>query len=130
MTYARKYKPRGYLFNGPGGGPYSVSSIRLILKRAQAAAGINKPIRVHTLRHSFATHMLEKGVDLRYIQEILGHKDIKTTMIYTHVARRRLSYIASPLDDLEIDTENDRFYDRGHKPNQKNHLSPDDWGYK
>jgi len=128
--YARKYKPHEYLFNGPGGGQYSVSSIRSILKRAKEESGIKKSIRVHTLRHSFATHMLEKGVDLRFIQEILGHKDIKTTMIYTHVARRRLSYIASPLDDLDIFGKNDRFIESGDKRKSDSHLSPDYWGYK
>jgi integrase/recombinase XerD len=128
--YARKYKPKEYLFNGPGGGRYSVTSIRAILKKAKEAAGIRKSIRVHTLRHSFATHMLEKGVDLRFIQEILGHQDIKTTMIYTHVARRRLSYIASPLDDLELFDNHDRFVERGHKRNPKDDLSSGNWGYK
>jgi len=81
QEYAKKYKPQEYLFNGPAGGKYSASSIRSILKRAREEAGIKKSIRVHTLRHSYATHMLKKGVDLRFIQEILGHKDIKTTII-------------------------------------------------
>ncbi|MBN2521685.1 MAG: site-specific integrase [Bacteroidales bacterium] len=128
--YAKKYKPKEYLFNGPSGGKDSVTSIRNILKRAKEAAGIKKSIRVHTLRHSFATHMLEKGVDLRFIQEILGHKDIKTTMIYTRVAKRRIGYIGSPLDDLEIIDKNDRFVEGGYKRNSDNNLSPDYWGYK
>ena len=123
-AYARKYKPKEYLFNGPYGGLYSESSIRNILKRARKESGIKKEIRVHTLRHSFATHMLEKGVDLRYIQEILGHKDLKTTMIYTHVSRRRLSYIASPFDDLNISKKNDTFVERGDKRNSDFNLSP------
>jgi len=107
------------------GGKYSVTSIRNILKRTKEDAGIKKSIRVHTLQHSFATHMLEKGVDLRFIQEILGHKDIKTTMIYTRVAKRRLSYISSQLDDLEIMDKNDRFVEGGYKRNSDNNLSPD-----
>ena len=67
-----------------------------------AQRGIKKEVTLHTLRHSFATHLLEAGTDIRYIQELLGHNDPKTTMIYTHVSRKKLSEINSPFDDLEI----------------------------
>jgi integrase/recombinase XerD len=128
--YARQYKPGKYLFYGSGNERYSVSSIRRILKIAGERAGIKKQIRVHTLRHSFATHMLEKGVDLRFIQEILGHSDIKTTMIYTRVARRRLRYIASPLDDMDIYDRSDPDIESKDKHNPNLRLSPDFWEYK
>jgi integrase/recombinase XerD len=130
VDYARRYEPTKYLFYGVGNERYSVSSIRRILKVAGARAGIKKHIRVHTLRHSFATHMLEKGVDLRFIQEILGHSDIKTTMIYTRVARRRLSYIASPLDDMDIYDKTEEKIESKDKRNPNLRLSPDFWEYK
>jgi integrase/recombinase XerD len=129
-VYAQKYRPKIYVFNGPGGGMYSVSSIRAILKRARIKANIRKSIRVHTLRHSFATHMLEKGVDLRYIQEMLGHQDIKTTMIYTRVARRRFGFIANPFDDLDLEGMNSGLIEGVDKSNSNNHLSPKNEGYK
>jgi len=100
--YVEKYRPEVYLFNGVGGKPYSASSIRKILKISMKKAGIRKNATVHTLRHSFATHQLENGVDLRYIQEMLGHKDPKTTMIYTHISRKSIGIIHNPLDDLDF----------------------------
>jgi site-specific recombinase XerD len=96
--YAEAYKPVDYLFNGDGGGKYSAESVRNILRRACYKAGIKKKVTPHVLRHSYATHMLENGVDLRYIQELLGHKKPETTMIYTHVAQKKLVNIKSPLD--------------------------------
>ena len=101
-NYARKYKPREYLFNGQDSLKYTASSIRKILHSSGKKAGIKKAIRVHTLRHSFATHMLEKGVDIRYIQEMLGHRDPKTTMIYTHVSERKINTFVNPLDELHL----------------------------
>jgi integrase/recombinase XerD len=100
--YMNEYKPVHYLFNGEGGGPYSAGSIRKVLKTSMQKAGIRKSASVHTLRHSFATHQLENGVDLRYIQEMLGHRDPKTTMIYTHICRKTLGGIHNPLDDLNF----------------------------
>ncbi len=89
----------GWLFPGPSGTrPLSVRSVQKVVGRARIAAGIAKPISVHTLRHSFATHLLEAGTDLRYIQELLGHGSARTTQIYTHVSTRDLRRIRSPLD--------------------------------
>ncbi len=98
--YYLKHKPRKYLFEGPDGGRYSTSSIRQIMRRALQKAKINKPATIHTLRHSFATHLLENGTNLRYIQSLLGHNSAKTTEIYTHVCTNRLTDVVSPLDTL------------------------------
>jgi len=84
------------------GGTWSVKSIQLVFKQACEKACIPKDATVHTLRHSFATHLLEKGTDLRIIQELLGHASSKTTEIYTHVSTRTIKNIRSPLDDLDI----------------------------
>jgi len=100
--YYRLYKPKNYLFDGSKGGEYSSRSIQQILKRAVIRAGIRKKVTVHTLRHSFATHLLEGGTDLRYIQSLLGHNSSKTTEIYTHVTNRALTKIKSPIEDIEI----------------------------
>lgn len=101
--YYVQHKPKDWLFEGPGGGrPYSTSSIRKILKRACHRAGIRKHVVVHTLRHSFATHLLEQGVNLRYIQELLGHSNPNTTEIYTHVSRSDMIEISSPLEEMKI----------------------------
>jgi len=79
-----------------------------IMEHACTKAGINKDVSVHTLRHSFATHLLEGGTDLRNIQELLGHKDSKTTEIYTHVSTKSLGKIKSPLDSLKLNEGGDR----------------------
>jgi site-specific recombinase XerD len=81
---------------------YSARSIQQILKAACQKAGIKKYVTVHTLRHSFATHLLENGTDLRYIQLLLGHESSKTTEIYTHLTTKGFDQIKSPLDSLEI----------------------------
>lgn len=98
--YYRVYKPKEYLLEGQYGGPYSKSSVQHIFKKAMRLAGIHKDIGVHGLRHSYATHLLESGADVRFIQELLGHNSIKTTQVYTKVTRTSLSKIVSPLDQL------------------------------
>jgi integrase/recombinase XerD len=96
-----KVKPKKYLFEGHlAGTPYSVRGAQLIFEEAKARAGINKSAGFHALRHSFATHLLEKGTDIKYIKEILGHFSIKTTERYLHVKKEDLVLINSPLDDL------------------------------
>ncbi|EDM44814.1 tyrosine type site-specific recombinase [unidentified eubacterium SCB49] len=98
--YYTVYRPKTYLFEGRSGTMYSASSARAVFKSAAKRAGITKEVRLHTLRHSFATHLLENGTDLRYIQQLLGHQSPKTTMIYTHVSTRSLQNIKNPFDDL------------------------------
>ncbi|MFA5134103.1 MAG: site-specific tyrosine recombinase/integron integrase [Patescibacteria group bacterium] len=94
-------QPGDYLFAGSGGeGHLTPVSAEKIVKKAASLAGIYKNVSCHTLRHSFATHLLEQGTDIRYIQELLGHKNLETTQIYTKVSARNLSNIKSPLDHL------------------------------
>ncbi len=100
--YYKDYKPSDYLFEGQGGEQYSERSLALVLKKGCLLAGIKKPVNLHMLRHSYATHLLESGTDLRYIQELLGHKSSKTTEIYTHVSQQSINKIGSPLDKLNI----------------------------
>lgn len=100
--YYKVYKPTVYLINGQNGLQYSSGSIQKIIKVASQRASIQKHVTPHTLRHSFATHLLENGTDLRCIQSILGHNDIKTTQIYTHVTSAHLNNIKNPFDDMEI----------------------------
>lgn len=100
-VYYKAFKPRVYLFEGQQAGtPYDVRSLQHVIKLACKKAGITKPVSLHWLRHSYATHLLEAGTDLRYIQEILGHSSPKTTQIYTHVSTRSLQQIISPFDNL------------------------------
>ena len=99
--YFQLYKPKTYLFEGQNiGMQYDSRSLQLILKQALQKAGIKKPVTLHWLRHSYATHLLESGTDLRYIQELLGHNSSKTTEIYTHVSTKSIQQIKSPFDDL------------------------------
>jgi integrase/recombinase XerD len=100
--YVKQYKPVEWLFEGQFGGQYGASSIQHILKDAVSRSKIRKKVTVHTLRHCFATHLLEHGVDIRYIQELLGHQSSKTTEIYTHITQRGLGKIKSPLDNFDI----------------------------
>ena len=100
--YYKKYLPVNELITGRKGGSYSASSIQKIIKRTALKAKIYTPITPYTLRHSFATHLLENGTDIRYIQSILGNSDIKTTQIYTHVTSAHLKNIQNPSDDLNF----------------------------
>src|SRR5690606_25146951 len=95
-NYYLIYRPKKWLFEGPGNKQYSASSIRSIFNRAKKKARVGAPATVHTLRHSFATHLLENGTNLRYIQKLLGHNSSKTTEIYTHVSNSNLTAITSP----------------------------------
>lgn len=99
--YYKVYKPKEYLFESQvAGTKYSEKSLQSILKQALQKAGSTKPVTLHWLRHSYATHLLESGTDLRYIQELLGHSSSRTTEIYTHVSTRSIQQIKSPFDDL------------------------------
>ena len=100
--YYKKYLPVNELITGRKGGSYSASSIQKIIKRTALKAKIYTPITPYALRHSFATHLLENGTDIRYIQSILGNSDIKTTQIYTHVTSAHLKNIQNPSDDLNF----------------------------
>lgn len=99
-SYFTCYRPKLYLFEGQAGGAYSAKSLESVLKQATRKAGITKPVTLHWLRHCYATHLLEAGTDIRYIQTLLGHKSSRTTEIYTHVSNQVLQNIRSPFDDL------------------------------
>lgn len=99
--YYKLYKPKVYLFEGQrAGNQYEARSLQHVLKNALQKTEIKKPVTLHWLRHSYATHLLESGTDLRYIQELLGHNSSKTTEIYTHVSTKNIQQIKSPFDDL------------------------------
>jgi integrase/recombinase XerD len=98
--YRSLYKPGEWLFEGAGGGPYSSRSVNRFIHRYCQAAGILKRVSAHTLRHSFATHLPERGTDLRYIQTLLGHESSRTTERYTHVTKRGFDKLISPLDHI------------------------------
>lgn len=100
--YYKKYKPQEWLFENPNGGQYSPRSVQSVFKQALTKARINKPASIHTLRHSFATHLLDDGTDIRYIQNFLGHSSIKTTQIYTHISKDSIKNIKSPFDKIGI----------------------------
>lgn len=100
LEYMAFYKPSKYIFEGAGGEKYSERSIQQVFTRAVKEAGIKKEVSVHSLRHSYATHLHEAGTDIKIIQELLGHESTKTTEIYTHVSRKVIQNVKSPFDDL------------------------------
>jgi site-specific recombinase XerD len=100
--YIEGFHPNKYLFEGQTGGRYSAESVYRVFKQALKEAGIKKDVGVHSLRHSYATHLHESGLDIRYIQELLGHRSTRTTEIYTHVSRRNLVVIRSPIEDMDL----------------------------
>ena len=98
--YYLSYYPKIYLFEGQYGGQYAIRSVQFVFKNAMQKAKINKSVGIHGLRHSYATHLMESGTDMYFIQKLLGHSDIKTTEIYSKVSNRQLGNVKSPLDDL------------------------------
>ena len=100
--YYKSYKPKDYIIEVQKGGKYSPKSVQNIFKAALKRANIKKKATVHTLRHSFATHLLDNGTDIRYIQELLGHKRLETTQIYTHISSYSINKIKSPADNLDL----------------------------
>ena len=110
-TYILEYKPTYWLFEGQKPAqPYSPTSLSLLYRRARKTAGLPSHYTLHSLRHSFATHLMDSGTDLRLIKELLGHKDIKTTLIYTHITDHTMRRVQSPLDILMSKSDqNDRF---------------------
>ena len=99
-TYYKMYRPKIYMFEGQAGRQYSSRSIGLIMQHCKKKAGITKKGSIHAIRHSFATHLLEGGTDILSIKDLLGHNSLRTTMIYTHVSKKHISKIQSPLDKL------------------------------
>lgn len=100
--YYKVYKPKDWLFEGQYGGQYSDRSLQAVFQKAKIKSRASPNVSFHSLRHSYATHLHERGTDIKLIQELLGHNDIKTTLRYTHVSKRTLEGIVSPFDDLNI----------------------------
>jgi site-specific recombinase XerD len=100
--YLKQYKPQYWLFEGMLKEQYAARSVQAVLRKAVTKAKANPFATVHTLRHSFATHLLERGTDIRYIQGLLGHASVKTTEIYTHITPKGGDQIKSPLDHLDL----------------------------
>ena len=98
--YYKAFLLKEYLFEGQMGGKYSIRSAQSVFKTAMNKAGIRKNVGIHSLRHSYATHLLEFGTDISLIQKLLGHNDIRTTLNYTHIANRTISSVQSPLDKI------------------------------
>lgn len=101
-VYVKEYQPKDYLFEGQNGGKYSAASIQTLMRKHVLLCKIHKNATPHTLRHSFATHLLDNGTDTRFIQELLGHKNISTTQIYTHVSSKKLEHVKSPVEFLDV----------------------------
>ena len=98
--YYIAYSPKEYLFCGQKGEQYSSESLRKVFKEALKKCGIKRNLTLHSLRHAYATHLMDRGTDVRIIKELLGHTSIKTTLIYTHVTKKTLENVPSPLDFL------------------------------
>jgi site-specific recombinase XerD len=99
--YWKAYKPKVWLYEGQTKGkPYSTRSAQQVFEQAKEKAGIRKQVSIHSLRHAFATHLLEQGTDIRFIQELLGHRSVRTTEIYTHVSKRTIGTIRSPIEKV------------------------------
>ena len=127
--YLHRFAPQKYLFEGQDSVQYSSCSIRQFLKRSCKKAGITKYVTPHTLRHSYATHMLELGIDLRYVQAFLGHSKPETTMIYTHISSQKVDNMVNPLDELfkeELSTLQDKRILNSSEPTL---IPQNDWGY-
>jgi len=106
--YQALYRKGKYVFEGQiTGMPYSSSSVQKVMREAIEQSGMTKKGSIHSLRHSFATHLLDSGIDIRYVQELLGHKDIRTTMIYSHLSKPAVNNVQSPLDRIMDSTESD-----------------------
>lgn len=103
-NYYKVYQPQYWLFEGPQGKPYTTTSIQKVFRKALKKANIPKKASVQTLRHSFATHLLEQGIDIRHVQDFLGHNSIKTTQRYIYLANTSKNVIKSPLDVFEVET--------------------------
>ncbi len=99
--YFKSYRPKEWLFESETGKQYGYRSLQMVFSRAKKKAGVKTSGGIHSMRHSFATHLLENGTDIRLIQELLGHNSIKTTIRYTHVSKAQLEK-KSPLDNLEF----------------------------
>jgi integrase/recombinase XerD len=99
--YYLAYRPKVYLLEGQYGGPYSTRSAQAVFKQAMIKARIRKQVGIHSLRHSYATHLHEYGTDISLIKELLGHQQIKTTLIYTHISQPAMAKVSSPLDQLD-----------------------------
>lgn len=119
-NYILEYSPKDLLFYGQQGREYTATSVRSIIKRAVQKSGIKKRVTPHTFRHSYATHLLDQGVDLRYVQLLLGHSRPETTQIYTHVTKNELLKVQSPFDSM-IEKGNNIQLKRGAR-NSKNVL--------
>lgn len=100
--YYHSYHPKDYLFEGADGGRYAIRSVQQVFKAAMKKADIRKSVGIHSLRHSYATHLLEYGTDVTFIKELLGHNDIKTTLRYTHVATQSIEKVLNPLDKMSV----------------------------
>jgi len=98
--YFKEYRPKQYLFEGQYGGQYGTRSAQKVFKDAMTRAGMNKQVGIHGLQHSYATHLMESGTDIGHIQKLLGHSDIRTTLIYAKVTARDTKKVKSPLDNL------------------------------